>query len=206
MHLAGTLFLSHDTLGPLLTQPVICRPYRSRESASHSAELFPLPCGECARARPFAALFFFFSCSINLSLQPDVGRVSYIPNTKNNHFSVTGDGGCLEGMAGSSGGGGTKGVGGWWGLFQLAGIRFNSSHSSRGGAMGRKEALCPIYIFCLKTHISHRMSSACLCSCWAQIAIIYLGSWGWKLFLSELFRMRDKFKETILKAEVAKGH
>lgn len=34
--------------------------------------------------------FLFLSCSINLSVQPDVGRESCIPNTKNNHFSVTG--------------------------------------------------------------------------------------------------------------------
>lgn len=99
----------------------------------------------------------FFSCSINLSSQPDVGRASCIPNTKNNHFSVTGggEGGCLEGMAGSRSGGGwvgvggTKGVGGWGmsgGLFQLAGTRFNCSYSSRGGVMGRKKG-CVLFFF-----------------------------------------------------------
>lgn len=105
------------------------------------------------------------------------------------------------------GDGGTRGVGDWGmsgGLFQLAGTRFDCSYSSRGRVMGRKKE-CVLYFFFLKTHITHKMLSACLCSCWAQIAqIIYLGSWGRKLFLSELFRMGAKCKETILKAEVAK--
>lgn len=34
--------------------------------------------------------FLFLSCSINLCVQPDVGRESCIPNTKNNHFSGKG--------------------------------------------------------------------------------------------------------------------
>lgn len=55
----------------------------------------PLPCGECARALPF---YLFCLCSINLSVElPDAVRVSCIPNSKNNHPSMTGLGrGMLE--------------------------------------------------------------------------------------------------------------
>lgn len=75
----------------------------------------PLPCGDDARVLPF---YLFLSCSINLSVH--AGGVSCIPNTKNNHFSVTSMGGCRK-----EGGGGVcvtvvVVVGGY---LQLPGIR-----------------------------------------------------------------------------------
>lgn len=79
-------------------------------SPSHSitrSYKLPLPCGEYARVLPF---YLFLSCSINLSVQPDAGRASCIPNTKNNHFSVTGVGGAGKGCVSvRMGGGGGQG-------------------------------------------------------------------------------------------------
>lgn len=69
-------------------------------SITHSYKL-PLPCGEYARVLPF---YLFLLCSINLSVQPDAGRASCIPNTKNNHFSVTGVGGAGKGVCECGGG------------------------------------------------------------------------------------------------------
>lgn len=99
----------HHGCTPVNTLPLSHTVHTS--SASHQPSLspshliarsytLPLPCGEYARALPF---YLFLLCSINLSVQPDVGRASCIPNTKNNHFSVTGvEGGggvgCLKGV------------------------------------------------------------------------------------------------------------
>lgn len=79
-HIYSPLLTSHRSSLPLSQS--ITRPYK-----------LPLPCGECARVFPF---YLFLLCSINLSVEPDAGRVSCIPNTKNNHFSVTGVGGCWK--------------------------------------------------------------------------------------------------------------
>lgn len=108
MHLANTLPLSHTVLhtSSASRQPSP-PPHHPSHSIARSSKL-PLPCGEYARALPF---YLFLSCSINLSVQPDVGRASCIPNTKNNHFSVTGvgwgGGGCLKGVCECGDG--------WWG-------------------------------------------------------------------------------------------
>lgn len=86
MHLAGALFLSHDTLGPLLISQ------SSAASLALTSQPPTLPSSSPAMWRVCTCAPFpisFFSCSINLPSQPDVGRASCIPNTKNNHFSVT---------------------------------------------------------------------------------------------------------------------
>lgn len=72
--------------------------------------------------------YLFLSCSINLSVQPDAGRARCIPNTKNNHFSVTGVGGAGKGVC-VSGGDGGEGRGGGCCL-QLTGIRLNHQRCS----------------------------------------------------------------------------
>lgn len=87
-------------------QPVISLLLSLPLTQSLAPTKLPLPCGEYARVLPF---YLFLSCSINLSVQPDAGRASCIPNTKNNHFSVTGVGGAGKGCASVRMGGG----GGW---------------------------------------------------------------------------------------------
>lgn len=147
-------FLS-DTHGPLLVSHSSCR-FLSQLSLP-LCQAFPLPCGERARALPF---HLFLSCSINLSVQPDAGRASCIPNTKNNHFSVTGMvvvvGMVVPGRGAGMDGGGCGGVGRVRGkLLQLAGTRFNCSYSTRGGVMeerevGKKKTIFFLY-FCENT-------------------------------------------------------
>lgn len=140
MHLANTLPLSHTVLhtSSASRQPSPPPPHHPSHSIARSSKL-PLPCGEYARALPF---YLFLSCSINLSVQPDVGRASCIPNTKNNHFSVTGVG---------WGGGGVPERGVWvWGwvvggYLQLTGIRFNCSNSTGEGVMGRRLKKSVVY-------------------------------------------------------------
>lgn len=132
MHLASSLPLRHTRSPP--RQPLILL-FLSQLSPP-LCQAFPLPCGERARALPF---HLFLSCSINLSVQPDAGRASCIPNTKNNHFSVTGVvevvvGMVVPGRGAGMDGGGCGGVRGK--VLQLAGTRFNCSYSTRGGVMG----------------------------------------------------------------------
>lgn len=84
--LANMLPLSHTVL---YTSAASHQPSLSLSHSIARSYKLSLPCGEYARALPF---YLFLSCSINLSVQPDVGRASCTPNTKNNHFSVTGGG------------------------------------------------------------------------------------------------------------------
>lgn len=146
------------------------------------------PC-HVASAHVRSPFHLFLSCSINLSVQPDAGRASCIPNTKNNHFSVTGVvvvvvGMVVPGRGAGMDGGGCGGVGRGRGrgkLPQLAGTRFNCSYSTRGGVMGKRwgHGGGAFYIF-VKTRntqnverVPRRIRKAnFLCSCWGRTAQI----------------------------------
>lgn len=182
MHLASSLPLRH-TRCPL-RQPLILL-FLSQLSLP-VCQAFPLPCGERARALPF---HLFLSCSINLSVQPDAGRASCIPNTKNNHFSVTGV--VVVGMVVPGRGAGMDG-GGWWGggkLLQLAGTRFNCSYSTQGGVMGKREGGENVFYIFVKTrntqnveYVPWRIRKAhFFCSCWGRTAqtIWLVSRWRW---------------------------
>lgn len=189
MHLASSLPLRHTRSPP--RQPLILL-FLSQLSLP-LCQAFPLPCGERARALPF---HLFLSCSINLSVQPDAGRASCIPNTKNNHFSVTGVV-VVVGMVVPGRGAGMDGGGCGWGWGGRGGSSYSSqaqdltavtAHGEEWWGKERGEKKNVFYIF-VKTRntqnvecVPWRIRKAnFLCSCCGRTAqILWLVSrWRW---------------------------
>lgn len=102
--------------------------------------------------------FLFLSCSINLCVQPDVGRESCIPNTKNNHFSRKG---CVWVQMSR---GGRVGE-----YSQLTGMRLNCSYSRRRGRMAMKGA-----IYFLQTLLPENV---CCSKCGIPFPLLCTQSW-----------------------------